>query len=129
MACQCEECIQKRSIFTQCLHDMAGGIGRTKKKALKSIGAMPENFINDLRRLLTRLRQSPDTKLTPKQFQILQAHRLPLRRFTMYDPRQMLAVKRRVGGNLIPLAQAIGHLLSSSNPKLVEKLIANIEAH
>lgn len=127
-SCQCEACQQKRTLFTQCLHGMAGGIGKTKKKALKSIHAMPDNFIHDLRKLLTRLRRSPDAKLTPQQLHILQAHRFPLRRFIMYDPRELLAVKRRVDGHLIPLAQAIGHLLSS-NPKLIKQFIDNVEAH
>ena len=128
MPCQCEPCLQKRSLFTECLHDLAGGIRQTKKKTLKSISAMPENFIHDLRQLLMRLRQSPNAQLTPQQLRILQAHRLPLRRFTMHDPRQLLAVKRRVDGQLIPLAQAIGYLLSS-NPKFIDRFVGSIEAH
>ena len=89
---------------------------------------MPENFLHDLRQLLKQLRQSPNAKLTLQQQQILQAHRLPLRRFTVHDPRLMLATKRRVNGQLIPLAQAIG-LLLVNNPKLMENYVNAIEAH
>ena len=126
--CQCEKCHQKRALFTHCLQDMTGGIGRTKKKILKNINIMPENFLHDLRQLLKQLRQSPNAKLTPQQQQILQAHRLPLRRFTVHDPRLLLATKRRVNGQLIPLAQAIG-LLLVNNPKLMENYVNDIEAH
>ena len=127
-SCQCEKCHQKRALFTQCLEDMTGGMGRTKRKILKNINIMPENFLHDLRQLLKQLRQSPNAKLTPHQQRILQAHRLPLRRFTVHDPRQLLATKRRVNGQLIPLAQAIG-LLLVSNPTLMEKYVNTIEAH
>ena len=126
--CQCEKCDQKRALFTQCLQGMTGGIGRSKKRILKNINIMPENFLQDLRQLLKHLRQSPDAKLTQQQKQILQAHRLPLRRFTVHDPRMMLAMKRRVNGQLMPLAQAIG-LLLVNNPKLMESYINSIEAH
>ena len=126
--CQCEKCHQKRALFTQCLQDMTGGMGRTKKKILKNINIMPENFLHDLRQLLKQLRQSPNAKLTPQQQQILQAHRLPLRRFTVHDPRLLLATKRRVNGQLIPLAQAIGQLLVS-NPNLMQNYVNGIEAH
>lgn len=127
-SCQCEKCQQKRTLFKQCLQDMTGGIGTTKKKIMKNIKIMPENFLHDLRQLLKHLRQSPNTKLTPQQRQILQAHRLPLRRFTVHDPRQLLAVKRRVNGKLIPLAEAIGWLLNS-NPKWMDSYTNAIEAH
>lgn len=127
-SCQCEKCHQKRNLFTQCLHDMTGGMGRTKKKILKNINIMPENFLHDLRQLLRQLRQSPNAKLTPQQQSILQAHRLPLRRFTVHDPRLLLATKRRVNGKLIPLAQAIA-LLLINNPKLMENYVNSIEAH
>ena len=127
-SCQCEKCHQKRTLFTQCLQDITGGIGRTKQKIAKSINMMPENFLQDLRQLLKRLRQSPQVKLTPQQRQILQAHRLPLRRFTVHDPRLLLATKRRIDGRLVPLAQAIGVLLSS-NPNIMNHYINGIEAH
>ena len=126
--CQCEQCQQKRVLFSQCLQDMTGGIGRTKKKIMKTIQMMPENFLHDLRQLLKQLRQSPRAKLSSHQHRILQAHRFPLRRFTMHDPRLILASKRRVGGQLIPLAQAIGSLLSN-NPALMESYLNNIQAH
>ena len=126
--CQCEKCHQKRALFTQCLQDMTGGMGRTKKRILKNINIMPENFLHDLRQLLKQLRQSPNAKLTPQQQQILQAHRLPLRRFTMHDPRLLLASKRRVNGQLIPLAQAIGQLLVN-NPNLMQNYVNGIEPH
>ena len=67
-------------------------------------------------------------KLTPQQQHILQAHRLPLRRFTVHDPRLLLATKRRVNGQLIPLAQAIGSLLSN-NPAWMESYVKRIQAH
>lgn len=126
--CQCEKCHQKRALFTQCLQDMTGGMGRTKKRILKSINIMPENFLHDLRQLLKQLRQSPNAKLTSQQQQILQAHRLPLRRFTVHDPRLLLATKRRVNGQLVPLAQAIGQLLVS-NPNLMQNYVNSIKAH
>ena len=127
-SCQCEKCHQKRALFTQCLQDMTGGIGRTKKKIMKNIQMMPENFLHDLRHLLKHLRQSPHMKLTPQQQHILQAHRLPLRRFTVHDLRLLLASKRRVNGQLIPLAQAIGSLLSN-NPAWMESYVKRIQAH
>ena len=89
---------------------------------------MPENFLHDLRQLLKHLRQSPRAKLSPQQHRILQAHRFPLRRFTLHDPRLILAAKRRVDGQLIPLAQAIGSLLSS-NPAWLESYVNSIQAH
>ena len=127
-SCQCEKCHQKRALFTQCLEDMTGGIGRTKKKIAKNIKMMPENFLYDLRQLLKHLRQSPHANLTPQQRRILQAHRLPLRRFTVHDPRELLGAKRRVDGQSIPLAQAIGWLLSS-NPAWMKNYVKQIEAH
>ena len=127
-ACQCEKCNQKRTLFSQCLEDMTGGIGRTKKKIMRNIKMMPENFLHDLRELLKHLRQSPRAKLSPHQHRILQAHRFPLRRFTLHDPRLILASKRRVDGQLIPLAQAIGSLLSN-NPAWLESYLNSIQAH
>ena len=107
---------------------MTGGMGRTKKKILKNINIMPENFLHDLRQLLKQLRQSPNAKLSSEQQRILQAHRLPLRRFTVHDPRMMLATKRRVNGQLMPLVQAIA-LLLANNPKLMGNYVNGIEAH
>ena len=127
-SCQCEKCHQKRALFTQCLQDMSGGMGRTKKKIVKNVRLMPENFIYDLRQLLKQLRQSPHAKLTPHQRRILQAHRLPLRRFTVHDPRELLSTKRRVDGQSIPLVQAIGSLLSS-NPAWMKHYVNQMEAH
>ena len=77
-----------------------------KEENHENIQMMPENFLHDLRQLLKHLRQSPRAKLLPHQHRILQDHRFPLRRFTMHDPRLILASKRRVDGQLIPLAQA-----------------------
>ena len=127
-SCQCEHCHQKRALFTQCLQELTGGIGRTKKKIAKTIQMMPENFLYDLRQLLKHLRQSPHVKLTPQQRRILQAHRLPLRRFTVHDPRELLGAKRRVDGQSIPLAQAIGRLFST-NPGWMENVVNRMEAH
>lgn len=96
----------------------------------RRIHAMPENFINDLRQLLTHLRRSPEAAkdLTPLQREIIQSHRLPLRRFTAHQPRELLSTKRRVGNARVPLAQAIGWLLSD-NPKLIEHYVKSIHAH
>ena len=128
--CQCDACQEKRSLFPQCVYDMARGIGRSKKTIMKHIGNMPENFINDLRALLSHLRRSPDAinMMTPRQRQVLQAHRLPLRRFTTHHPRELLSVKRRIDKSLIPLAQAIGWLLNDY-PKLLQRYVSELEAH
>lgn len=130
MACTCDTCQQKRTLFTHCLEDMAGGIGRHKKTMQRSINNMPENFLADLRQLLKKLRYSPEVakQLTPLQQSILKSHRLPLRRFTMTDPRSLLLAKRRVDGNLVSLAQAIGCLLTS-NSKLINDYVNGMEAH
>lgn len=128
MACQCEPCHHKRALFTQCLEDMTRGVGCTKAKIQKSIRAIPENFIHDLRQLLKRLRDSPDATLTRRQQRFLQAIRYPLRRFTQYDPRQMLANKKRIDGRMMPLVQVIGKLLTE-NPKLMKTFINGLNAH
>jgi hypothetical protein len=130
MACSCETCEQKRTLFSTCINEMAGGIGHAKKTMQRRISTMPENFISDLRQLLRHLRQSPEVakQLTPLQQRILKAHRLPLRRFTAHDPRLLLLTKRRVDGSRIPLAQAIGSLLGS-NSKLIKDYVNAMESH
>ena len=133
-ACLCKPCEDKRFLFCECLRVMAGGIGHAKKTIQRRIIRMPDNFITDLRQLMSKLRQSPEVakELTPLQHRILKSHRLPLRYFTKSiggsEARTFLSAKRRLDGNRVPLAQAIGRLLAS-NSKFVNDYVNDMTAH
>lgn len=108
---------------------MARGVaGKSRKTMMRRLNSMPENFLHDLRQLLDQLRRSPDAKLSPLQQQIIQAHRLPLRRFITSQPKLLLSTKRRVANTRMPLVEAIGWLLSD-NSKLLENYTNTLQAH
>ena len=68
MACKCDDCHTKRGKFMDILKDMSEGYGVKRAKIDRHLKNLPEGFINDLRKVMARMRHVGNNKqISPKQ--------------------------------------------------------------
>ena len=129
MSCSCEDCGSRREKFMNIMKDMSKGFGTDRKKIHRNVKELPEEFLNDLRQLLVKMRNEGGNKnITPSQMSFFKTYKRLLSDFVKSDPRHLMAKKRKFGNKQTTLAQALASIVSE-NPSTFKQALSHIHNH
>lgn len=127
--CRCSQCSDKRAKFKGVVQTMSEGHGISRKKIARNVNEIPENFIDDMKTLLKRMRQEGNAKfLTPKQLQFFKVYKRILRDFIRPSSRSLMATKRHFDAKNVPFSEAFAKVYLEQ-PAAFEHILNRMSFH
>ena len=127
--CDCDSCCTKRSKFKDVVSILSERQGTALEKIRRNIEELPDNFIQDMRRLLTRIRRNGNANLLSKnQLDFFKKYKRILRNIVKPHARDLLSYKRRYMDKNIPFAEAFGKTYIE-NPQAFDVILDSMNFH
>ena len=127
--CNCETCGNQRQKFENVLDYISKGQGQARKKIVRNTAKIPESFINDMRKLLVRMRKEGNPQLlTKNQLNFFRTYKRVLSNFVRPNPRDLLIKKRKFNNKNEPFSVAFAKTYIE-NPSAFKKILSTMNFH